>query len=146
MKTNFETIKCLIFKIKEWLPNAKPVMLLRFIGTTPESSSIYPLITSLCSQLSIIYGIPLENIPEDLAQIINYFKKLIKHATQEKPLFILLDSLDQLSPVNGAHTLSWLPAWLPKFVKVVVSTLSDYRGILDVLKYMIEDDENYAEV
>ncbi len=128
------------------MPNSKPVIILRFIGTTPESSSIYPLIVSICSQLCILYGEPLENIPEDLAQIINYFKKIVRIATHERPLFILLDSLDQLSAVNGAHTLSWLPAWLPKNVKIIVSTLSDYHGILNVLRNMVEDPNNYAEV
>lgn len=46
-------------------------------------------------------------------------------ATEHKPLIILFDSLDQLSPNGGGRQLSWLPTALPKHVKFVVSTLPD---------------------
>ncbi len=35
----------------EWLPNGKPVLILRFSGTTPDSSALTPLLTSLCQQV-----------------------------------------------------------------------------------------------
>lgn len=48
-------------------------------------------------------------------------------ATKKKPLVILLDSLDQLSPNGGGRELSWLPRTLPDNVKMVVSTLPDVQ-------------------
>ena len=38
---------------------------------------------------------------------------------------ILLDSLDQLSPLDGARKLTWFPRHLPLHVKFIVSTLPD---------------------
>jgi len=123
-----------------------PVIIIRFLGTTPDSSSIYPLIKSISHQISHIYEKPIESIPIELSNLTNYFKKLLECATSEKPLFIFLDSLDSLSAMNSAHSLSWMPVNLPKNVKIVVSTLSGYYGITQTLHNMIEIPENFAKV
>ena len=126
--------------------HCKPITLLRFLGTTPDSSSIFPLLTSVCKQLSFLFGASFVSIPDDLSQLINHFKVLLKHATADRPLFIFFDSLDQLSPINSAHSLSWLPISLPKYVKCIVSTLPNYYGISETLDNMIEIPENFIQV
>ena len=123
-----------------------PLVIIRFLGTTPDSSSIFPLLRSICMQISFIYKVPTENIPSELSNLTNYFKKLLENATPETPLFIFLDSLDQLSSTNSAHSLSWMPVSLPKNVKIIVSTLTGYFGIPETLKNMIEIPENFAYV
>lgn len=123
-----------------------PVILTRFLGTTPDSSSIYPLLKSLCHQISHNYQKPFENIPLELSNLTNHFKKLLEYATSEKPLFIFLDSLDQLSSINSAHSLSWMPVNLPKNVKIIVSTLTGYYGMVETLNNMIEMPENFILV
>ena len=40
----------------------------------------------------------------------------------ERPLVVFLDSLDQLSPGQGARGLAWLPVSMPAGVRMVVST------------------------
>ena len=120
--------------------------MLRFLGTTPDSSSIFPLLKSVCCQLSYLYGVSFSAIPDDLSQLINHFKALLSHASAERPLFIFFDSLDQLSPMNSAHALSWLPISLPKHVKCIVSTLPNLYGISDILEIMIEIPENFVQV
>lgn len=97
-------------------------------------------------QISQVYKVPTENIPSELSNLTNYFKKLLESATPEVPLFICLDSLDQLSSINSAHSLSWMPVALPKNVKIIVSTLTGYYGIPETLKNMIEMTENFAFV
>ena len=124
----------------------KPVIIVRFLGTTPDSSSIYPLLKSICSQICHNYQKPSDNIPLELSNLTNYFKKLLECATVEKPLFIFLDSLDQLSATNSAHSLSWMPVNLPKNVKIIISTLTGYYGIVETLHNMIEIPENFAQV
>lgn len=124
----------------------EPVIIVRFLGTTPDSSSIYPLLKSICIQISHNYQKPVDNIPLELSNLTNYFKKLLESATPEKPLFIFLDSLDQLSPTNSAHSLSWMPVNLPKNAKIIVSTLTGYYGIIETLHNMIEIPENFAVV
>jgi len=122
------------------------VVVIRFIGTTPSSSSISPLLTSLCEQISHNYQKPLDSIPAELSNLTNYFKKLLELATPEKPLYILLDSLDQLSPANSAHTLTWIPVILPPNCKFVVSTLEGYFNIMEMLRIMIEDQRQFIMV
>jgi len=124
----------------------KPFILLRFLGTTPDSSSIFPLLKSVCSQLSFLYDVSFSTIPDDLSQLINHFKLLLTNASAERPLFIFFDSLDQLSPMNSAHSLSWLPISLPKYVKFIVSTLPNLYSILATLEIMIEIPENFVQV
>ena len=116
------------------------------MGTTPDSSSIFPLLKSVCCQLSYLFGVSFSTIPDDLSQLINHFKILLNHASAERPLFIFFDSLDQLSSMNSAHSLSWLAISLPKYVKCIVSTLPSLYSILDTLEIMIEISENFVQV
>ena len=104
-----------------WFPskNCTPIRLVRFLGTTPDSSSIGPLLRSVCQQINFIYQVPDNTIPVELSQLINHFKRLLEKATADKPLCIFFDSLDQLSSADGAHSMSWLPPTLPNHVKLV---------------------------
>ena len=52
-------------------------MAVRFLGTTPGSSTIVPMLTSVCSHLSVVYEKPLQDIPEELSPLIHHFKKLL---------------------------------------------------------------------
>lgn len=121
-------------------------MVLRFLGTTPGSSTIIPLLTSYCQQLSVMYDQPMDDIPDELAPLQQHFKKLISLATKEKPLVLFFDSLDQISGSGGAHNLTWMPVKLPPNVKVIISVLPNYYGLLDLLRTMIEDDNSFIEV
>ncbi len=122
------------------------MIVIRFLGTTVDSSAIYPLLKNLCTQISHVYQKPLDAIPFELSNLTNYFKKLLECATQDKPLFILLDSLDQLNAANSAHALSWMPVYLPKHCKFIISTLEGLYGIVDTCHKMIETEENFAKV
>ena len=54
------------------------------------------------------------------------FQKMLKEVSSEQfPVTLLLDSLDQLDPSNSARQLTWLPTSLPNHVKVIVSTLPE---------------------
>eukprot|EP00106_Octopus_bimaculoides_P010882 XP_014778324.1 PREDICTED: NACHT and WD repeat domain-containing protein 2-like [Octopus bimaculoides] len=134
-------------QVSSWFTgNKKPVMILRFLGTTPCSSSIVPLLTTLSRQLSYIYDIQEEEVPDELAPLIQHFKKVMCSATAKKPLIIFLDSLDQLSAASGAHELSWVPRKLAPNVKLIVSTLPNYYNILENLNTIVESKENYVQI
>ena len=62
---------------------------------------------------------------QDYNKLIKFFADLLKNTTSTKPLFIFLDSLDNLSDDYGARQLPWLPLTFPRHVKLVVSTLPD---------------------
>ena len=122
------------------------MIVVRFLGTTVDSSAIYPLLKNLCTQISHVYQKPLDAIPFELSNLVNYFKKLLECATAEKPLFVLLDSLDQLNASNSAHSLSWMPVYLPKYSKFIISTLDNFNDIVETCYKMIEIPENFAKV
>jgi hypothetical protein len=46
--------------------------------------------------------LPFEDIPDDLVPLTAHMKEMLNHATQQQPLFICLDSVDQLvKPCRG---------------------------------------------
>ena len=137
--------------LKEWLKPASPILIIRYLGTTPDSSSLGPLLNSLCQQVSYINLLPFEDIPEDLVPLTAHMKELLKYATSERPLIICLDSVDQLTGSQDANKMSWLPTKLPPHCKIIVSCTreennpamcKDYESLTQV----IENKENFLEV
>jgi len=90
------------------------IMMLRFLGTTPDSSSVKRLLKSLTIQILQAYSKKekLSEIPNEFSKLIEFFAETLKVATPKKPLVIYLDSLDQLTSENDAHKIleSWLTA------------------------------------
>ena len=49
-------------------------------------------------------------------------------------MLLLFDSVDQLMPLYDAYKMHWLPQQLPKFAKIIVSTLKENYPILENLE------------
>lgn len=96
----------------------------RFVGTTPGSSNITALLESLTRQITLIYQEDLK-VSEELRELVEQFEHVLHYARAERPLVVLIDSLDQLDPANNARNLFWLPTHLPSYVKIIVSTLEE---------------------
>lgn len=111
-------------------------MVIRFLGTTPYSSNIRSLLKSVSEQISLVYGATYTET-SDFSQMIKQFHLLLNHSNDTKPLILIFDSIDQLSPEDGAYKLSWLPFTLPKHTYVLMSTLTEEYGILNNLKERI---------
>jgi hypothetical protein len=94
----------------------------RFIGATPGSSDGRSLLESLCKEISCCYGADESDVPLSFYLLMPEFAKRLRLATEEKPLILFIDSLDQLSAHQVARHLSWLPADLPEGVSLVVSS------------------------
>lgn len=94
----------------------------RFIGATARSSDIHSLLGSICSEISRRYSQVESSTPEDIRELITEFGKRLQLANSEKPLYLFLDSLDQLSDSHDARSLKWLPLELPEYVHLVLST------------------------
>ena len=107
--------------LHEWLKPSTPLLLVRYCGTSPNSSSLGPLLTSLCQQISYICLLPFEDIPNDIVPLTAHMKELLNHATKEKPFIICLDSVDELSGSQDSNTMSWLPTKLPPYCKIILS-------------------------
>ena len=108
----------------------KPVVILRMLGTSARSSDIKQTLRSVCLQIAVNFNVPDFIPPEDINDIVRTFRTLLSLATNDKPILLFLDSLDQLSSKNGAYTLGWLPRVLPNNVHMVISTLPDLHDIL----------------
>jgi len=112
-------------------------MIIRFLGTTSDSSTLHKLLHSLSVQISLLYGKSAdpEEIPQDHQELLKFFhEEILSLASEEKPLVIFLDSLDQLSPAFNAHSMGWIPKILPPFVSLIVSTLPTERNCLPNLR------------
>lgn len=91
-----------------------------------------------CFQISYNFGLSFEEIPDDLVPLTAYFKYLLTLANAEQPILLFLDSVDQLTGVQG-NKLSWLPTRLPSNCKV------DMNAIINVLckKYCYEKKKTF---
>ncbi|MGD1992928.1 MAG: DUF4062 domain-containing protein [Anaerolineae bacterium] len=97
----------------------------RFLGTTPDSSTIPSLLASLCRELDRRHGVDDGRVPGDYHELVTEFISRLGRATAARPLIIFLDALDQLSPHRAARRLAWLPDPLPDHVRIVLSARSD---------------------
>ena len=55
-------------------------------------------------------------LPQEFSDLKQFFKDLLVSIPDEKRVVLFLDSLDQLSDSNNAHSLRWLPLVLPRNV------------------------------
>jgi WD40 repeat protein len=117
--------------------NQDTEIIYRFIGATPESSNGRSLLDSLCRQISRLYGAEESDIPIEFKDLVQDFPERLSLATEDKPLIIFIDALDQLGELDNAKALSWIPAELPEHVRLVVSTLPG--TCLDALKTKLPD-------
>ena len=88
------------------------------------------------------------NSSDNFRAVTKKFHESLKHATEDQPVLMFIDSLDQLNDDNqGRSQLSWLPSKLPKNTLLVVSTLPHVGGCLKYLKTHTNiPNENYLEV
>ena len=99
-------------------PNAQ--IITRFVGATPASTDSQGLLTSLCQEIIRVYQLETK-IPSNFSQIIRLFPALLQEPTQEKPLIIFLDALDQLLESQEIENLDWLPVEFPQHVHVIIT-------------------------
>ena len=90
------------------------------------------MLTSVVEQLVHIYNanddvrsriLAASNV-RDLSGI---FHELLSKATAAAPLYLILDSLDQLSEQDHGRLMRWLPTKVPDHVRIVVSTLPESK-------------------
>ncbi|KAM9330625.1 NACHT domain- and WD repeat-containing protein 1 [Gastrophryne carolinensis] len=136
--------------LRESMSTDHYVLVLRLLGTSPKSSEIHDVLRTICYQICLSL-----DLPPPTAQVTNIYNETVRffHQTltmvskqSSETLILFLDSLDQLSPSEGAHRLHWLPKECPANVHIVLSTLPNEWGILKTLKENISDTASYFEV
>ncbi|MFZ4455973.1 MAG: AAA family ATPase [Bacteroidales bacterium] len=110
----------------------------RFIGTSSGSSNIMSLLQSVCNQIAKAYGVDAKTLARegnekawyDMNGLADVLRKCLALATEQKPILLFLDSLDQLSDTDNAKALYWLPRELPDHARFVVSSLKELEPAL----------------
>ena len=93
-----------------------------------------------------VLSLILENFQEMTAFFGTTLQAISAGGGKQRPLLIVLDSLDQLEGLHGAHKCKWLPKrYLPN-VHIVLSTLPGMHKILDNLKLLFAADGYFLEV
>ena len=143
--------KAALESLTQWLSPAVPLLMVRYCGTTPNSTALGPLLKSICQQICYTDMLPFEDIPDDTVPVTAYLKELLKLASEKRPLLIFLDSVDELTGSQDANKMSWLPLKIPPFCKIVVScTYEEGNPVLmqdlNFLRSMIEDSTQFLEV
>lgn len=106
-----------------------PIVLTRFIGTTPESSNLRSLLASLCRELRQDFEMPAP-LPTDLNELMDEFYSQLGKATAARPVIVFLDALDQLDSADRGRSAFWIRSPLSSttdaacHTRMVVSCLS----------------------
>ncbi|CAB1314173.1 unnamed protein product [Coregonus sp. 'balchen'] len=98
------------------LLDPRAVLVLRFLGTSAESSDVDRVLRSVCFQICAAFSLlplpPLTaHVHEDL---VRFFHGLLAEVSERgHTLLIILDALDQLSYATHSQKLHWLPKDIP---------------------------------
>ena len=138
---------CFAFQIPSWLGDSNNVItVLRFLGTTLDSTSICKTLSSLAHQIIISTGLQNKytELPSEFSELKDTFRDILHSIASPKRVVIILDSLDQLSGEHGAHKLMWFPKLLPPNVKLIASVLSEAFDIVDRLTDI--EESNFLQI
>ncbi|CAF3372692.1 unnamed protein product [Rotaria sp. Silwood1] len=119
----------------KWWSDRSVSVILRFLGTTPPSSTIYKTMLSISKHICALYHLPMEIYPDVIKLRYQLETSLFMQIPDNEYLIILLDSIDQLQ--TDGYDCQWLPGLFPKNVKCIVSTLPDHGNILSNLQMII---------
>ncbi|XP_018423713.1 PREDICTED: NACHT domain- and WD repeat-containing protein 1 [Nanorana parkeri] len=126
------------------------VLVLRLLGTSPQSSEIHDVLKSICYQVCLALDLPFPTtqVTNIYNETVRFFHQILTKVSNKRSenLVLFLDSLDQLSSSEGAHHLHWLPKECPANVHIVLSTLPNEASILNTLRGKITDVTSYLEV
>ncbi|KAM3831116.1 NACHT and WD repeat domain-containing protein 2 [Vipera latastei] len=131
---------------EEMGPESDPVVIIRFVGSTERSTDLRNLLQSICEQLAVNYRCLLQSYPKKIHDLRDLLINLLNESSFHRPLVLIFDALEQLAENDDARKLWWLPLHLPRSVRIILSTLPNKHGILQKLKSLIHDEDNYIEL
>jgi WD40 repeat protein len=118
------------------LPSPDPVVVFRACGTSNCSTTVMDLLRSVCSQIRLVYGTPPNSKAcASFEEQVQEFHACLSFGSQLRPLFVFIDSLDQLSNKDNGCSQPW--SWLPmagsealQWSKIIVSTLPESQYLV----------------
>ncbi|NXN96066.1 NWD2 protein, partial [Rhinopomastus cyanomelas] len=131
---------------EEMGPDSDPVVVVRFLGSTETSTDLKNILQSICEQLAVNYRCLVQSYPKKIHDLRDLFINLLNESSFHRPLVIIFDALEQLTDSDDGRKLWWLPIHLPRSVRIVLSTLPNKHGILQKLRCLIHEEDNYVEL
>ncbi|XP_067890505.1 NACHT and WD repeat domain-containing protein 2-like [Heterodontus francisci] len=113
-------------QICSWLNNCDPVIVSRFLSCPGNATSFQNVLTGICQQIAISYHKPMQIYSNNIEELMNCFVSLLEASSEQHPLTIMIDAVDQISESDSARALWWLPKTLPTFSKLIISTTLKY--------------------
>ncbi|XP_072900105.1 NACHT and WD repeat domain-containing protein 2-like [Hemitrygon akajei] len=114
-------------QICSWLNKCDPVIVGRFLSTGLRTSFWNALI-GICHQIAVSYHKPVPEYSDSSEELVNCFVNLLELSSEQYPLIIMIDGVDQVSEADNARTLWWLPNLLPPFTRLIISiTVKTYE-------------------
>jgi nephrocystin-3 len=108
------------------------LMLSYFVGASPSSSDYRRLLRTICGELKRELSLE-EEVPEEDEKLPETLATFLQMAAHDRGRIVLvIDALDQLSLLEGAHGLGWLLDSVPEETRLVVSALEG--DCLDALR------------
>ena len=126
------------------------ILVLRFLGTTPETSNIILTYKSILYQLWRKFNLDLMDL-ESFKNVHDLKDKLIEtifiilERFPNKKIVFLLDSIDQLIGFEDKK-LRWMLFEFPSNIKFVFSTLNEEGTILDEILNQIKTQKNFLYI
>ncbi|XP_009957343.1 PREDICTED: NACHT and WD repeat domain-containing protein 2, partial [Leptosomus discolor] len=131
---------------EEMGPDSDPVVVIRFLGSTETSTDLKHILQSICEQLAVNYRCLVQSYPKKIHDLRDLFINLLNESSFHRPLVIIFDALEQLTDSDDGRKLWWLPIHLPRSVRIILSTLPNKHGILQKLRCLIHEEDNYIEL
>ncbi len=141
-------LSAMTFRASETLERQgkQPVVVVRYCGTSIDSSNGRDLLESMSKQIMKAYGED-DQVPKDFESLSSYFKQQLERATPEKPLLVAIDALFQMSDDDHARSKpDWVPEELPPNVFLIVSTLEEEGDSYQAFRAMDIPPERFLEV
>jgi hypothetical protein len=146
-------------ELRIWYPTS--AVFIRFLGTSAPSTNIELVIRSLCKQLKSLYGKDDDDEDESdnsltFSSLVRIFHERLKSISKKrfknllkkpppKPLFILLDAIDQLEDTSkySFQFDSWLLRYLPRDVHIFMSFIPmiERSNLKDLFLQFMRNDE-----
>lgn len=148
------TMAAIAKNIKDWF-TSDCVLVSRFLATSSDSASIHNTVVSVTKQICLAYGLPLPDVHDGfgtLYQALTTFRLTIDTVALKeayvRPLFILLDGIDQLQPHEESLRSLWAIKDLPLNVHIIVSTVPMFGQVnmLGALVTLVTEEDAAFEV
>ncbi|XP_051882479.1 NACHT and WD repeat domain-containing protein 2-like [Pristis pectinata] len=115
-------------QICSWLNNCAPVIVSRFLSTGHRTSFRNDL-TGICHQIAMSYHKSVLIYSDNTEELVNCFVNLLELSSEQHPLTVMIDAVDQVSEADSVRTFCWLPKILPPFTRLIISTTIKKYGI-----------------